>query len=96
MHVRADVASTSFNEVTFQVRTPGGGWRSIGTDDTAPYQVFHDTSTLRTGTRLQYRAVVLEIGKTAESQRSLQSRASSCKEWMCRTAEAMLWCRDVL
>jgi glycosidase len=60
MHVRADVRSTSFNEVTFQVRTPSGGWRSIGTDDTAPYQVFHDTSTLRTGTRLQYRAVVLD------------------------------------
>ena len=60
MHVRADVASTSFNEVTFQVRSGNGRWTSIGTDDTAPYQVFHDTSTLRTGTPLQYRAVVLD------------------------------------
>ncbi len=60
MHVRADVASSSFNEVTFQVRSGNGRWTSIGTDDTAPYQVFHDTSTLRTGTPLQYRAVVLD------------------------------------
>ncbi|MET1059945.1 MAG: alpha-amylase family glycosyl hydrolase, partial [Nocardioides sp.] len=60
MHVRAEVGSSSFNEVTFQVRSGNGRWRSIGTDDTAPYQVFHDTSTLRTGTPLQYRAVVLD------------------------------------
>jgi hypothetical protein len=60
MHVRADVAGSSFDEVTFQVRSGNGRWTSIGTDDTAPYQVFHDTSSLRTGTPLQYRAVVLD------------------------------------
>jgi hypothetical protein len=60
MRVRADVRSTSFNEVTFQARSGNGRWHSIGTDDTAPYQVFHDTSTLRTGTPMQYRAVVLD------------------------------------
>ncbi len=60
MHVAADVDGSSFSEVTFQVRTGHGGWRAIGTDDSAPYQVFHDTSALPTGQRLQYRAVVLD------------------------------------
>jgi alpha-amylase len=60
MHVRADVAGSSFYEVTFQARAADGRWRSIGTDDSAPYQVFHDTSSLATGTRLRYRAVVLD------------------------------------
>ncbi len=68
MHLRATVRSSSFNEVTFQTRSPNGRWRSIGTDDTAPYQVFHDTATRRTGTRLQYRAVVLDnAGHTRRS-----------------------------
>jgi alpha-amylase len=60
MHVAADVAGTSFYEVTFQAKVGNGRWRSIGTDDSAPYQVFHDTSTYRTGTPLRYRAVVLD------------------------------------
>jgi alpha-amylase len=62
MHVAADVAGagSSFYEVTFQAKTGNGPWRSIGTDDTAPYQVFHDTSGHRTGTPLRYRAVVLD------------------------------------
>ena len=62
MHVAADVAGSSFYEVTFQAKVGNGAWRSIGTDDSAPYQVFHDTSTYPTGTPLQYRAVVLDNG----------------------------------
>jgi alpha-amylase len=60
MHVSARVDGNSLYEVTFQAKAGSGKWRSIGTDDSAPYQVFHDTSTMRTGTRLQYRAVVLD------------------------------------
>ncbi|MCO5997631.1 alpha-amylase family glycosyl hydrolase [Actinoallomurus rhizosphaericola] len=60
MHVAANVAGSSFNEVTFQVKVGDGPWQSIGTDDSAPYQVFHDTSGYRTGTPLRYRAVVLD------------------------------------
>ncbi|HZG96115.1 MAG TPA: alpha-amylase family glycosyl hydrolase [Mycobacteriales bacterium] len=63
MHVAADVAGSSFYEVTFQARVGGGAWHSIGTDDSAPYQVFHDTSRYPTGTPLQYRAVVLDNGR---------------------------------
>ena len=64
----ADVGGDSFYEVTFQVRKRPG-WTSIGTDDTAPYRVFHDVSGLRAGTRLQYRAIVLDNrGHTRKSR----------------------------
>ncbi|MBZ5739441.1 alpha-amylase family glycosyl hydrolase [Nocardioides mangrovi] len=60
MHVAADVAGSSFYEVTFQRRVGHGPWRSIGTDDSAPYQVFDDVSDLRAGTPVAYRAAVLD------------------------------------
>jgi alpha-amylase len=61
VEVRADVDGSSFYEVTFLARTGSdGGWRSIGTDDNAPYRVFHDVSGLRAGTPLRYKAVVLD------------------------------------
>jgi alpha-amylase len=59
MEVRADVAGESFYEVTFQADT-GGGWEPVGTDDNAPYRVFHDVSGLRAGTDVRYRAIVLD------------------------------------
>ncbi|XVV15316.1 alpha-amylase family glycosyl hydrolase [Actinoplanes sp. CA-131856] len=59
MQVSATVAGSSFAEVTFYARTTGG-WTPIGTDDNAPYQVFHDVSGLRAGTQVDYRAVVLD------------------------------------
>jgi alpha-amylase len=69
MQVSATVAGSSFNEVTFYARTGNGRWTPIGTDDTAPYRVFHDVSGLRTGTPVQYRAVVLDnAGHTATSR----------------------------
>ncbi len=62
MHVAADVGGSSFYEVTFQAKVGDGAWRSIGTDDSAPYQVFHDTSGYDTGTPVRYRAAVLDNG----------------------------------
>jgi alpha-amylase len=68
MQVAADVGGTSFYEVTFEARTMGGRWTPIGTDDTAPYRVFHDVSAHGAGDRLQYRAVVLDnAGHTSAS-----------------------------
>ncbi|KIA75067.1 alpha-amylase [Arthrobacter sp. MWB30] len=67
--VTADVDGNSFYEVTFQARTAGGDWASIGTDDNAPYQVFHDVSSLESGTSVEYRAVVLDNrGQTSASE----------------------------
>ncbi|GAA4682777.1 alpha-amylase family glycosyl hydrolase [Phytohabitans rumicis] len=68
MHVTANVAGSSFYEVAFYAQVAGGRWRPVGTDDNAPYQVFHDVSGLPAGTPLRYRAVVLDNrGHTATS-----------------------------
>ena len=46
--------------MTFFARTGNGRWRDVGTDDNAPYRVFHDVADIEPGTRVQYRAVVLD------------------------------------
>jgi alpha-amylase len=54
--------------VTFLAKSGKGGWRDIGTDDNAPYRVFHDVSDIAPGTTVQYRAVVLDnAGHTRSS-----------------------------
>jgi alpha-amylase len=58
MLVSASVGGSSFNEVTFYAKTGRGGWKSIGTDDTRPYRVFHDVSSIDDGDTVAYRAVV--------------------------------------
>jgi alpha-amylase len=58
MLVSANVGGSSFNEVTFYAKVGNGKWQSIGTDDTRPYRVFHDTSAVPDGTNVTYRAVV--------------------------------------
>jgi alpha-amylase len=68
MRVTAGVGGSSFAEVTFYAQVGGGRWQPVGTDDNAPYQVFHDVSGLRAGTPLRYKAVVLDNrGHTATS-----------------------------
>jgi glycosidase len=62
LNVMAHIDGNSFYEVTFQARTTGGTWEHIGTDDTAPYQVFHDVGALAPGAPVEYRAVVLDNG----------------------------------
>jgi alpha-amylase len=58
--VRANLGREQFAEVTFLARIGGGSWRSIGTDDNAPYRVFHDVADIEPGTTVQYKAVVLD------------------------------------
>jgi glycosidase len=60
MQVTAAMNGSSFYEVTFYAKVGDGDWRPIGTDDSAPYRVFHDVSGLAPGTPVQYRAVVLD------------------------------------
>ena len=68
MHVAADVASRSFQEVTFWAKVGSARWTPIGTDDSAPYQVFHDLSAKTPKTPVRYRAVVLDnAGHTSMS-----------------------------
>jgi hypothetical protein len=74
IHVTANVAGSSFYEVSFYAQVGNGSWRQVGVDDNAPYQVFHDVSGLRAGTPVRYKAVVLDNrGHTATSA----SRAAS-------------------
>ena len=70
VQVSADVEGTSFNEVTFYAKVGNGDYKSIGTDDTRPYRVYHDVSSIPDGTDLSYRAVVRDnAGHTRLSER---------------------------
>jgi alpha-amylase len=60
VEVQAFVDGSSFYDVTFYSKVDDGPWVPIGTDDNAPYRVFHDVVHLEPGTRVQYRAVVLD------------------------------------
>jgi hypothetical protein len=71
LELTAEVAGSSFYEVTFQVRSGSGraGWTTVGTDDNAPYRVFPDVAGVEPGTELEYRAIVLDnAGHERESR----------------------------
>jgi hypothetical protein len=56
--VGVSVPGDDFTQVTFAWRPVGTQeWRILGTDDNAPYRVFHDVSTLAQGTPVEYRAI---------------------------------------
>jgi len=74
LEVGARLDSDQFAEVTFLAKSGKGGWRDIGTDDNAPYRVFHDVSDIAPGTRVQYRAVVLD---NAHHTRASEVRGST-------------------
>ena len=57
--VRADVHASTFAQTTFLWRKVGETtWKSLGTDDNAPFRVFHDVSGIPLATPLEYRAIV--------------------------------------
>jgi len=60
IEVGADVGGDGFNEVTFLAKAGRGGFKPIGTDDNRPYRVFHDVSGYEPGTKVLYKAVVLD------------------------------------
>ncbi|HPF77070.1 pullulanase X25 domain-containing protein, partial [Phycicoccus elongatus] len=67
--VRADVKSDTFAQTTFLYRLAGAkDWLTIGTDDNAPFRVFHDVSGMPLGSVLEYRAVTRDAaGRVAAS-----------------------------
>jgi alpha-amylase len=68
LEVRANLGAGTFSEVTFLAKAGNGPWRDIGTDDNAPYRVFHDVADIAPGTTVQYRAIVLDnAGHTRSS-----------------------------
>ena len=57
--IGASVPENAFAQVTFAYRPVGvADWTVIGTDDNAPYRVFHDVSGMGQGTLVEYRAVL--------------------------------------
>ncbi|WP_330474393.1 pullulanase-type alpha-1,6-glucosidase [Terrabacter sp. C0L_2] len=60
--IGAALPGNSFAEVSFLQRPVGtSAWTPIGTDDNAPYRVFHDVSGLAKGTLVEYRMVAKDI-----------------------------------
>ena len=56
--VAVSVPGDSFTEVSIAWRPVGTeDWTLLGTDDNAPYRMFHDVSGMATGMMLEYRAV---------------------------------------
>jgi pullulanase-type alpha-1,6-glucosidase len=57
--IGVSVPENALAEVTFGYRPAGtSDWTRLGTDDNAPYRVFHDTAGLAKGTLVEYRAVL--------------------------------------
>ena len=74
LEVRANVAGDSNYAVTFFARRPAAArWQDIGTDDNAPYRVFHDVADLTPGTRVEYRAVVLDNARHERESQTARS-----------------------
>jgi glycosidase len=74
LEVRANLGDDAFAEVTFLAKVGNGRWHDIGTDDNAPYRVFHDVSDIAPGTTVQYRAIVLD---NADHTRSSTVRSTT-------------------
>ncbi len=56
--ISAAAPDRSFTQVTFLQRPVGtADWQLLGTDDNAPFRVFHDVTGLAKGTLVEYRAV---------------------------------------
>jgi glycosidase len=73
LQVTAEVEGSSFYEVSFEARVAGGGWEPAGTDDNAPYRIYHDVADLAPGTPVEYRAVVRDNGGHTEASGSVSA-----------------------
>ena len=72
--VRADVHASTFAQTTFLWRKVGETtWNDLGTDDNAPFRVFHDVSGIPLATPLEYRAIVKDAaGRVAADSSTTQ------------------------
>ncbi|MGO4662338.1 pullulanase-type alpha-1,6-glucosidase [Terrabacter sp. 2TAF16] len=60
--IGAALPGNTFAEVSFLQRPVGtSAWTPLGTDDNAPYRVFHDVSGLAKGTLVEYRIVAKDV-----------------------------------
>ncbi|MDH2388698.1 pullulanase-type alpha-1,6-glucosidase [Streptomyces sp. HNM0663] len=68
--VTADVDGGQLNRVVFAAQTGNGKWRVLGSADHAPYRVTHHLDdSVRAGTPVRYKAVVVDsAGRTASAR----------------------------
>ncbi len=68
--IAADVEADTFTQVTFAWRPVGTGeWQLLGTDDNAPFRVFHDVSAMELGSLVEYRMIAHDhAGRLAVAQ----------------------------
>ncbi|EWT03071.1 alpha-1,6-glucosidase [Intrasporangium oryzae NRRL B-24470] len=60
--IGAAIPANAFAEVTFLQRPVGTStWKTLGTDDNAPYRVFDDVSGLAKGTLVEYRMLAKDL-----------------------------------
>ena len=60
--ISAALGADEFAQVTFAWRPVGATeWTKLGTDDAAPYAVYHDVSGLKTGTPVEYRMIAKDL-----------------------------------
>lgn len=76
LEVGAAVGGDGFNEVTFLAKAGRGGFEPIGTDDNRPYRVFHDVSAYEPGTKVHYKAVVLDNAGNARTTGARSTRVA--------------------
>jgi alpha-amylase len=76
LEVRANLGSDAFAEVTFLAKVGNRSWRNVGTDDNAPYRVFHDVADYDPGTRIRYKAVVLDNAGHTRTSSTASSRVA--------------------
>ncbi|MGB3762267.1 MAG: pullulanase-type alpha-1,6-glucosidase [Ornithinimicrobium sp.] len=69
--IAAAVPANAFAQASFLYRPVGtSGWSALGTDDNAPYRVFHDVSGFADGTLLEYRTVLKDLDGNLSAARS--------------------------
>lgn len=60
--ISASIPANTPVQTTFAYRFVGTDkWQTIGTDDNAPYRVFHDVTGIKKGTLLEYRVVAKDL-----------------------------------
>ncbi len=67
LQVTADVDTTAFAAVTFEVQVSDGSFQTLGTDYTPPYSIYYQASDLANNTAINFRARVADISGNTQT-----------------------------
>ncbi|GAA3217525.1 alpha-amylase family glycosyl hydrolase [Actinocorallia longicatena] len=69
--ITASVPGDGFDRVAFQAKIGDGAWQPLGADDNRSFRVFHSAAGTAPGTRITYRATVIDsVGRTSSAEAS--------------------------